>query len=212
MVRTTYRMNHHHSYPSNNRWGIPELTPDRCIFPGKKDVVMYGSQRFDRVDCTDKVLGFYVCDYRFENLWNYYQRVVDAISKYRFLAVIEPDYSMWVDRPLVEQVWAVYKTRWIGRYMQDCGINVIPNLNWAGPESYEFAWLGIPQGVPMVAVETQSCGDNVDAFNQGLAAGCEIVKPKRLLVYGNKKSWVRIPKGVECIYVKSFISKLHKES
>lgn len=208
MVRSSYRNKLRPCLPSTNSLGIPDLIPELCVTAaGSLKLLPYRSVRFDRVDCTKRILSFFVDDYRFRSLWSYYHRVVMSIKAAKFHSIIEPDFSLWVDRPVAEQILAVYKTRWIGRYAQEHGILVIPNLNWSDTNSFEFAWHGVPEHVPMVAVEVQSCRGEHAAFNEGLAAGCAKVKPKQLLVYGGDRPWLRIPQGVTPLFVSAFSNK-----
>jgi hypothetical protein len=122
--------------------------------------------------------------------------MVATLERGRWSAVCEPDFSVWADAPVAEQIHAVYRTRWCGRLWQENGIPVIPVLNWSTPESYNFAFLGIPKNCPVVAVECVTCGSNVAAFNQGLAAGVEQIQPKHLLIYGSRVG-IEIPKRVK---------------
>ena len=41
------------------------------------------------------------------------------------------------------KVWNIYRARLIGQMMQDYGLNVIPGLQWAEPETFKFCFEGI---------------------------------------------------------------------
>jgi hypothetical protein len=153
-----------------------ELVPD--------ELVTYRSGRHTRETSAGGVLSFFVDDWRFEAAWNYPNRFVTGLLSSGWAAVCEPDFSVWSDVPPAEQIWAVYRARWCARFWQERGLSVIPCLNWSNRSSYRWAWDGIPVGVPVVAIECQTHGGNLEAFNEGLAAACERVQPKHLLIYG----------------------------
>ena len=111
--------------------------------------------------------------------------MLHSLQQRQWASVCEPDFSVWTDAPLAEQLHEIYRTRWVGRYWQEHGIKVIPTLTWAEEESFEFAWAGVPVGAPVVAIECQHGRSNLPAFNRGIAAAIEAVKPGCVLVYGS---------------------------
>src|SRR5262245_10078833 len=79
--------------------------------------------------------GMIVCSYthdeRFECLCSRPERYTDLFIRHGIRAVTECDYSLWVNDDLPVQLFNTYRTRWLGRYWQDHGIDVIPSLSWA---------------------------------------------------------------------------------
>src|SRR5205809_241810 len=57
-------------------------------------------------------VGFWVWDDKLEGLWRNPERQTARLLTAGVAAVIEPDFSLWVDAPLVEQLWNTYRTRW----------------------------------------------------------------------------------------------------
>jgi hypothetical protein len=66
-----------------------------------------------------------------EALWRNPQRYTDLFLKHEVAAVVECDFSLWCDDPVVVQAYNVYRTRWLGSFWQEHGLNVIPSLNWS---------------------------------------------------------------------------------
>jgi len=135
-------------------------------------------------------LAFFVDDERFECLWRQPERYAEQFRAFGWGAVIEPDFSTWANAPLAEQLWAIHRMRALGRRYQEHGINVIPNLAWSDERSFEFAFSGIPQHAPVVAVECRTAGQNDDdrrAFLAGLSEGLRQVQPQRVIIYGGKE-------------------------
>jgi len=60
--------------------------------------------------------------------------------------VIGPDYSIYTDSPMEEQIWNTYRNRVLSYWMQQNGIEVIPNVWWGKSATYEFCFDGIPKG------------------------------------------------------------------
>jgi hypothetical protein len=194
-------------------WGIPELRCDRLseMIPAR---VYAGGPITDptstlfvwRTAALEKargcVLAFYVWDNKLEQLWRRPQHYTALFLHHGVAAVVEPDFSVWADDAVAVQLFNVYRTRWLGRYWQDAGLNVIPSLNWSTERSYPFCFAGIPTSAPMVAVECRTPGSNDDdrrAFLHGLTEGVQQVKPRHVLIFGGMEHsyWLssRLPPG-----------------
>jgi hypothetical protein len=184
------------SFSSSNALGIPDLIPAMCSDKIPSELVTYRAGRHQAEVSRGKVLSFFVDDYRFACAWNYPERMTQALRSSQWAAVCEPDFSVWADAPVAEQIHSVYRTRWCGRFWQESGVRLIPILNWSTPDSFLWSFSGIPYRCPVVAVECVSCGPNFAAFNAGLAAGVDLVRPSHLLIYGSRVG-IQIPKGVE---------------
>jgi hypothetical protein len=64
---------------------------------------------------------------------------------------------------------------------------VILSLNWSDERSFEFCFLGIPHGAPVVAVECRTAGQTDGdrrCFLAGLTEGVKRTHPQCVLVYG----------------------------
>ena len=104
----------------------------------------------------------------------------------KFAGVICPDFSLYRDMPLVMQFWNVYRSRAIGRWLQDNGINVIANIRFSDSRTYKTACCGIPKN-GTIAIGTHGC-IRIKEERSYLCKGIEyIVKelnPKIIVVYG----------------------------
>jgi hypothetical protein len=188
------------------RYEMPALLPELCSDLVPDELVTYRSGRHTPEQSAGGVLSFFVDDWRFEAAWSYPNRFLNGLLHSGWGAVCEPDFSVWADCPRAEQIWAVYRARWCARFWQAHGLPVIPCLNWSTASSFRWAWDGIPVGVPVVAIECQTHGGNLQAFNHGLAAACERVQPKHLLIYGKAK--IEVPSGVEAHWYKSSTARM----
>jgi hypothetical protein len=147
-------------------------------------------------------LCFYVDDSRFKQVWTDPRGTIDEMLRAGWSAVVEPDFSVWADQPLESQRNAILRTRTLGALWQRSGLSVIPSLNWSTPESYAFAWEGIPPRPPVAAVECRTAAhpESQGRFGDGLAAAVAHVQPRHLLVYGGVEhaDWVTpmLPRGL----------------
>src|SRR5262249_52802901 len=132
-------------------------------------------------------------------------------------AVTEPDFSLWTDAPLVEQLWNVYRIRTLGRLYQEHGLAVLPNLTWSDEQSFEFCFSGIPRHAPVVATECRTPGGNDEdrrAFLCGLAEAVRQTRPQHIVIYGGKEHeyWLtgKLPQGPHYTLLTSWTTERRK--
>lgn len=135
---------------------------------------------------TDTGVHFYVDDYQFERLWNQPGLYLDKLRQYQ--CVLTPDFSLYMDMPMAMKIWNVYRSKLIGQIMQDNGINVIPTLTWAEPETFEFAFDGIPKHstVSVSTVGVKNSEEAMKVWKSGMDEAIKKLHPKTILVYGGK--------------------------
>lgn len=167
-------------YPSSNQWDIPDL-PVADFIPDK--LLAYNDKGATAHHDPSAAVHFFLDDYRFETMWTKPQRGISRVL--RVGAALTPDFSLWRDMPLALQLFQVYRSRWVGMWMLQHGIRVIPTVGWSTPASYDFAFTGIPQH-SVAAVSTVGIrGDEARRlFRQGLAELVNRLQPSTILVYG----------------------------
>jgi hypothetical protein len=136
--------------------------------------------------CSDKRQGvhFFIDDYQFERVWNNKGLYINILKQYD--CILSPDFSLYMDMPMPMKIWNVYRSRAIGAFYQSKGIKVIPTLSWAEPETYKFAFKGIPEG-SIVAVSTVGVMRDKEAqkiWRNGMSEAVEQIKPSTVIVYG----------------------------
>jgi hypothetical protein len=77
----------------------------------------------------DGTVAFFLDDPRLETLWRAPARYASQFKACGIGALVEVDFSLWRDRPLIEQVFNIYRTRTLSRIFQAAGLRVVPNLN-----------------------------------------------------------------------------------
>ena len=127
----------------------------------------------------------FIDDYQISRLWNNPDAYIETISDYE--CFLTPDFSLYLDMPMAMKVWNTYRSRMIGQYYQDHGIEVIPTVSWAEPETFDFCFDGIEPG-GTVAVSSVGCMKNAESKKLFLAGYEEMVKrlqPETIIFYGN---------------------------
>ena len=137
-----------------NAYNLYEFDENRCTG-------IYDIPTLDKVIHTPKsLMGFNYCkstppqdgigvhffldDYQFERIWNSPADYCAMLADYD--CVLTPDFSLYMNMPIAMMIWNTYRSRLIGQMMQDYGCTVIPTVSWAGTDSYDFAFDGLPTG------------------------------------------------------------------
>lgn len=150
-----------------------------------------------------KAVHFFIDDYQFTGLWNQPDKYLDLLSKYEY--VLSPDFSPYADFPKAVQIFNHHRKHWIGAYLQENGIKVIPTITWSYPPSYDFCFDGEPKN-SVVAVSSVGCMRSVELKKMFMDGWREMMKrlsPTEVIFYGT------IPK--ECDGNITRIEPFHKK-
>lgn len=169
---------------ANNKYGFPELkgaypdfVPERLIgFNEMKTSSDYGAG-----------VHFFIDDYQFERIWNEPKKYIEPLSN--FACVFTPDFSLYMDMPLAMKIWNIYRSRLVGQILEEEGLVVVPTLSWAGRDTFEFCFDGLPHG-STYAVSTVGVMRDEEAlrtWKEGMDEARRVLEPKRILLYTTKK-------------------------
>ena len=163
------------------KYNIPEIQPEQY-----KPVTFIGFNYANQCrDYSGKGVHFYLDDYQFERIWTKFDRNIDMLSK--FDAVLSPDWSMYVDWPVIVQMWNHYRKHFVGAYLQDMGVTVYPSINWSDKKSIDWCFDGEPVGgcVAVSSIGTQMNDVSRRGFMYGYDAMIERLRPTTVLFMGN---------------------------
>ena len=141
----------------------------------------------------DKICHFYLDDYQFDRIWNRPDAYIGVLQ--RFKAVISPDFSIYTDFPNAVKIFNHYRQQWCGKYFQENGITVIPNVSFSDEASFEWCFNGIPKH-SLICISTVGCFGNYgdpQAFVRGFNKAMTVLEPSHLLLYGKKYPEIDIP-------------------
>ena len=88
-------------------------------------------------------LHFFEADYKLNRLWEYPDRYIDVLWRYKY--VIQPDFSLYYDFPAALQIYNKYRNHWLAAYYALYGVKVIPKISLSTPDQYHWAILGYPK-------------------------------------------------------------------
>jgi hypothetical protein len=94
---------------------------------------------------------FFLDDNMFERVWRSPARYVEKLRHFAFLAA--PDFSLFSNTPLLLQRMSVYRSRLLTRFFQECGLLVVPVIQY----SSNFSWQDVCSEFPLPAKGTALC-------------------------------------------------------
>ena len=149
---------------------------------------------------------FFEDDVNFERLWNRPNKYLPILQK--FAGVITPDFSLYRDMPLVMQQWNIYRSRALGHWLQENGVQVIVNVRWGDKRTYPVCCSGVPNNA-VICVGSHGCiklTRERNHFSTGLNYVVRTLHPKTIIVYG------AVPEDIFEQYTDAGISIIHFES
>lgn len=132
----------------------------------------------------DAALCFYTHEYRYGILKTNLGKALIKISKAP--CVIFPDFSQTSDMPYWKRFHNSCLNKAYGAKFQQLGINVVANVTWSLPDSYEYCFIGIPQHC---VIAINSMGANANGvtrylWQQGYKEALKALRPTFILRYG----------------------------
>lgn len=167
-------------YTGAGQYDIPQLKPTHC---DTDEWIGFNYAKGCRSP-KDKGIHFFLDDYQFIRLWN---RIDDYMSVFeRFKCVMTPDFSTYIDYPMALQIYNHYRKHWIGAYLQDNGIDVLPTISWSTPDSFKWCFDGEPVGgcVAVSSVGTQGNKKSMELFLNGYNEMLDRLHPEKIFFYG----------------------------
>ena len=134
----------------------------------------------------DRMVHFFLYDYRFERVWKNPDNDIEKLSRHR--AVLSPDFSMYLEMASVMQLYNVFRNRWCGACGASKGIRVIPTVNWGDESTFDFCFEGIEKG-SVVAVSTYMASehdnrcDQKEWFMAGYNEMLRHIEPEKIICY-----------------------------
>ena len=177
----SYENLQHRIYEGVGEYGTPLLEPtefEKCEFIG------FNYCRTCK-DKEGKGVHFFLDDYQFNRIWNQPNKYLPILQQFRY--VMTPDFSMYTGFPKIIQIYNHYRKHWIGAYLQENGVDVIPTISWSTPDSYEWCFDGEPTNgtVAVSSVGTQKNKKAKELFIQGYQEMVRRLEPETIIFYGN---------------------------
>lgn len=189
------------------RYGFPQLArgnyiPDTAVLP------------FNYFLSTERSRNWYHCfvdDKRFACLYRNFYRYLEPLKQVR--GIISTDFSLYRDSDIDTLVENCRRNRSVHYALQKEGIPAIPTAGFAGEESWEWCFDGLPSD-STVAVTTNCLGADPEAhrlFIGGIDAMVCKIHPSAIIVCGRCPEWLlhKYP-SVEIISIPSYSQMWHE--
>ena len=175
-------------FPGKGKLQIPIIPRFKAKEDDFNDLLLIGFDKTHLEDQNhlDRMVHFFLYDYRFERVWKNPDNDIEKLSRYR--AVLSPDFSMYLEMAPVMQLYNVFRNRWCGAYWASKGIRVVPSVNWGDESTYDFCFDGIEKG-SVVAVSTYMASehdhrkDQKEWFLAGYNEMLRRIEPEKIICY-----------------------------
>lgn len=163
------------------KYGIPQLQPTH--FQGDCEFISFNYANTTK-ERQSKGVHFFIDDYQFNRLWNNIDRYLDMLSQFK--CVMTPDFSTYTDFPKAIQIYNHYRKHWVGAYLQEYGVTVIPTISWSTADSFEWCFDGEPTHGTVAVSSVGATNSKVkkELFLDGYNAMMERLQPETVLFYG----------------------------
>lgn len=188
-------------FEGDGKYDIPKLEP---VYELPKIKEWIG---FNYVLSDDKPEGkavhFFIDDYQFERLWNNPDRYIDKLKQY--VCVATPDFSPYGDMPLATQIFNIYRKNWVGAYLQQHGVTVIPTVRASTDErSLEFYLDGFPkESIVLISNMWTNDKETKEYFMREYQTMVDKLNPSKIFMYGKRMD--ELKENIE--YIETFTDK-----
>lgn len=175
-------------------YGIPQIQPTQYK---KCEWIGFNCARSEK-NRAGKGVHFFLDDYQFNAVWQSPDKYLDM---FRWSThVMSPDFSTYTDFPKAIQIYNHYRKHWVGAYLQENGVDVVPTISWSMPDSFEWCFDGEPVGgvVAVSSVGAANSRTKKELFLAGYNEMFARLQPETVLFYGKapeecKGNIVQIP-------------------
>lgn len=150
-------------------------------------------------DLSKIVLSFYCWDEYIEPWWDnpsrHMSKVLHAKIKYAITPNLTPN-----DMPRASSLWQLYRSRWVGRYLQEIGVRVMPDLQVREEDEFiEISRKALPKNLKWASIQTQNLvgssrtgqgitQEEADVHKEWTLKSVRAANPENLLIYAHPKS------------------------
>lgn len=176
-------------FPGEGMYDIPRLEPVKEL-PEIKEWIGFNFVLSDD-DPTGKAVHFFIDDYQFERIWNNPEKYVEKLREY--VCVATPDFSPYADMPHVCQLYNHYRKHWVGAFLQNNGVTVIPTIR-ASLDTRSLEWYldGEPHnGIVMISSMWTSDEESREYFKTEYDKMYDTLNPIKVFMYGKEVDGLR---------------------
>ena len=173
------------------KYGFPQLSENyNAGSPDKENTLPFNYMLSDK-EISSHWFHFFINDGQFERIWKNFWHYMPCFQKAKGL--ISSDFSLYTDFSQELLIWNCLRNRSIAYAMQKLNKNVIPTASFAGEETWDWCFDGLPHN-STVAITTNSVLSDIEAkrvFTGGFNAMMKSINPKEAVICGNYPSWIQ---------------------
>lgn len=162
---------------------MPVVRPVVCPIPDEI-AAYYRTSTKHYENCASH---FYTSDTRIERVWKHPNTVLSELLN-EDAWVIGPDFSVYAELLLPQQIWNIFRNKLIVAWWQYNGVKVIPNISWTN-QDYDRSFDGWPNK-SVIAVNSTGVHKSSRCKAMWIAGYREMIKrlnPSCILRYGAKQ-------------------------
>ena len=113
-------------------------------------------------------------------------KYLPRLKKYRY--VLSPDMSQYLEMPYYSRFANNCHNKALAQYLQQNGVNIIANVTWSQPDSYDYCFAGIPSNT-VIAINSNGVNSHADSkylWRKGYQEALRRLQPTRIIRYGQK--------------------------
>lgn len=162
-------------------YGIPQIEP--VTYEGGCDWIGFNFAKTCK-EPEKKGVHFFLDDYQFNRIWTNIDRYIPMLQRFRY--VMSPDFSTYTDFPKAIQIYNHYRKHWVGAYLQEAEIKVIPTISWSTPDSFKWCFDGEPEGgvVAVSSIGVMNSKEKKALFLSGYEEMVRRLSPETIIFYG----------------------------
>jgi len=134
-------------------------------------------------NCT---VHFFIDDLLFIRVLRNPEKYLEFFQKCH--SVIGTDLSQHADMSAEDRYFCAYINRAFSAYLQRNHVNLIPNVTWSLPDSYDYSWSSMPSN-SVIAINCKGIiKHDVSKYlwYKGYTAACQTLHPSLIVRYGTK--------------------------
>lgn len=148
-------------------------------------------------DLSKIVLSFYCWDEYIEPWWDNPSRHMSKVLHAKIKYAITPNFTP-NQMPRASSLWQLYRSRWIGRYLQEIGVRVMPDLQLREEDEFiEINKKTLPKNLKWASVQTQNLvgtsrgagitQEEAEVHRKWTLKSVQAADPENLMVYAHPK-------------------------
>lgn len=168
--------------PTAGENNMPVLKPFCGYIPNR---IVAFDEAYTKKD-TDCIVYFYESDRRFMRLFHTPKKYLYFLKK--CAVVIGPDLSQLVYMDEMSRYFHAWHNRAMSAWLQQNGVNIIPNVTWSRRDSFEYSYTGMPKHSIVAVNCTGILGHDVSMYmwREGYKNVALPLEPSIIIRYGDK--------------------------